>query len=36
MPRAQAPELAAVFSISGGTALINTVLVTRSVPWRPM
>src|SRR6266446_8825522 len=29
------PGLAAVFSISGGTAAINTALATRDVPWRP-
>jgi hypothetical protein len=28
--------LACVLSISGGTALTNTALATRLVPWRPM
>ena len=30
------PGLAAVFSISGGTAPISTAFATRLVPWRPM
>jgi len=30
------PGLAAVFSISGGTAPMSTALATRLVPWRPM
>jgi hypothetical protein len=30
------PGLAAVFSISGGTAPISTAFATRDVPWRPM
>jgi hypothetical protein len=28
--------LAAVFSISGGTAEMSTAFETRDVPWRPM
>jgi hypothetical protein len=30
------PGLASVWSISGGTAPINTAAATRAVPWRPM
>ena len=31
-----ADDLAAVFSMMGGTAAIRTALATRLVPWRPM
>ena len=35
-PIGNPPGFAAVFSISGGTALISTALATRFVPCRPM
>ena len=31
-----ADDLAAVFSMIGGTAAIRTAVATRAVPWRPM